>query len=229
VTNLGALAPVNPARERERREAMSNTQTADSNSASVTPAIGLLGPQDIDGLMLSGTFEVWTTRNGLPVAELVRADGSKAYRTTAHNAMTNAMLDLVRNVLWRLGTNASGPAGGLWTAGPYIGLSTGSISATSTLASGLNEAVGNGYGRVAPTWAAGGTGQGNNTASAAAYTASGGTLGGAALAQLFTTAAASGTGSAPNNVLMTFATLSGGPYTVASGNTLNVTYTHTLS
>lgn len=204
-------------------------RTSDWGSVIIKPASGLSGPQALDGLMVGGQFRVWTTRGGLPVAGLVRADGSSAYETTATNAMTNAMLNLIRDILWRLGTNASGPAGGLWTAGPYIGLSTGSISATSTLASGLNEASGNGYSRVAPTWLAGGTGQGNNTASAAAFTASGGTLGGAALSQLFTTPAASGTGTAPNNVLMTFATLSGGPYTVAAGNTLNVTYTHTIS
>jgi hypothetical protein len=201
---------------------MSTTQSADSNTCSIIKP-------NADAIVVAGNFEVWTTRGGLPVAELQRADGSRSYRTDAKNTMTTAMLNLVRDVLWRLGVNASGPTGGLWTAGPYIGLSTGSIVAGSTLASGLNEASGNGYSRQAPTWAAGSTGQGNNTSSAAAFTASGGNLGGGALAQLFTTPAASGTGSAPNVVLMTFATLNGGPYTVASGNTLNVTYTHTIS
>jgi hypothetical protein len=185
--------------------------------------------QVLDGAMVGGAFEIWTTRGGLPVAELVRADGSRAYRTNATNTMTAQMLNLLRDIFWRLGANASGPAGGLWTAGPYIGLSTSGVTASSTLGSGLNEASGNGYSRQAPTWAAGTTGQGNNTSSAAAFTASGGTLGGGSLSQLFTTPAASGTGTAPNVILMTFATLSGGPYSVAAGNTLNVTYTHTFS
>lgn len=206
---------------------MDETKTSESVSCLITPPA--ITPGMIDGLKAHGTFDLWTTRGGLPVAELLRADGSRAYRCTAENTMTTQFLNLLRDILWRLGTNASGPAGGLWSAGPYIGLSTGSIGAASTLASALNEASGNGYARVAPTWVGGGTGQGNNTASAAAFTASGGNLGGGALAQLFTTPAASGTGAAPNVILMTYATLSGGPYTVASGNTLNVTYTHTLS
>jgi hypothetical protein len=180
-----------------------------------------------------GVFDVWTTRNGIPVAGLERADGSKAYRTQAFNSCTTAMLNLIRDIMSRLGTNASGPAGGLWTAGPYIGLvlNAQTINAATTLATaGTFEASGNGYtGRIAPTWAAGSTGVWSNNASAASWTASGGNLGGAALGQLFTTPAASGTGTAPNTVLMTFATLNGGPYTVATGNTLNVTYQMTHS
>jgi hypothetical protein len=180
-----------------------------------------------------GVFDVWTTRNGLPCAALTRADGTKAYRTTADNTMTTAMLNLLRDITWRLGVNASGPVGGLWSAGPYIGLALNAqvITAATTLATaGTFEASGNGYtGRIAPTWVAGGNGQGNNTASPASWTASGGNLGGAALGQLFTTPAAATTGSAPNVILMTFATLNGGPFTVATGNTLNVTYTHTFS
>jgi hypothetical protein len=204
-------------------------KTSDSNSCLITPARGPVITPASSGIGLHGRFHVWTTRGGLPSAALVRADGSRAYKCDAENAATTQMLNLIRDIMARLGTNASGPAGGLWTAGPYIGLSTGSIGAASTLASALNEASGNGYSRQLPTWAAGGTGQWNNTASAAAFTASGGNLGGGALAQLFTTPAASGTGSAPNVILMTYATLSGGPYTVASGNTLNVTYTATAS
>jgi hypothetical protein len=193
------------------------------------------GPSDF--VKARGVFEVWTTRNGIPVAGLVRADGSKAYRTTAENALTNQMQNIIRDVAWRLAVwNASSPAGGLWTAGPYIGLALNAspITASDTLSTvnGSKEpAPGtNGYtNRVAPTWAAGGTGQANNTASAASWTAATGNLGGGALGQLFTTPAATGTGSAPNTALISFATLNGGPYTVAIGNTLNVTYTWTVS
>lgn len=193
-----------------------------------TNRVGLSTPANFLQRSL-GVFDVWTTRGGIPVAGLERADGSRAYRTQAFNSCTTAMLNLIRDVMSRLGTNASGPAGGLWTAGPYLGLSTATLTAASTLGT-LSEASGNGYAaRALPTWAAGGTGVWSNNASAASWTASGGNLGGGAMTSLFTTPAASGTGSAPNVLLMTFAALNGGPYTVAINNTLNVTYQMTHS
>lgn len=187
-----------------------------------------LGLGQASMLHAAGVFDVWTTRNGIPVAGLQRADGSREYRVQANNALTTAMLNLIRDATFRLGANASGPAGGFWSAGPYIGLTTVAPTAASTLGT-ITEAVGNGYtGRITPTWVAGATGQANNTASAASWTASGGNLGGAALTSLFTTPAASGAGSAPNVILISFAALNGGPYTVATGNSLNVTYTWTI-
>ena len=204
---------------------MNATKTSDN------AAVGLVYNQP-DGLTISGHFDVWTTRGGLPVAGLRRADGSLEYRTTAQNAMTSAMLNLTRDVLWRLAANTSGPAGGLWTAGPYIGLALAAqtISAATTLATaGTFEVSGGSYARIAPTWAAGATGVGTNTASPASWTAGTNLPASTSIGQLFTTPAVSGAGTAPNVILMTFATLNGGPYSVASGNTLNVTYTHTLS
>lgn len=197
----------------------------------VRVGLGISQPPDMQKSM--GKFRVWTTRNGIPVRGLVRQDGSRVYECEAFNACTTEMLNLLRNIMSRLGVNASGPAGGLWTAGPYIGLALNAspIVASDTLSSiAAKEASGNGYtGRIVPTWAAGATGIWNNTASAASWTASGGNLGGGALGQLFTTPAASGTGTAPNVILMTFATLNGGPYTIASGNSINVTYQMTHS
>ena len=181
---------------------------------------------------VTGLFEVWTTRNGLPVAGLRRPDGSVEYRTTAQNALTTAMLNLLRDITWRLGANTSGPAGGLWTAGPYIGLALAAqtVTASSTLASaGTFEVSGGSYARIAPTWAAGATGVGTNTASPASWTAGSNLPASTSLGQLFTTPASTGAGTAPNTLLISFATLNGGPYSVASGNTLNVTYSHTFS
>jgi hypothetical protein len=178
-----------------------------------------------------GVFDVWTTRGGLPVAGLENGLGTKLYRTKANNTMTTAMLNLLANVMWKIAANASGPAGGLWTTGPYIGLALSAqvLTAATTLATAATfEASGNGYtARALPTWSLGTTGQGN--ASQVSWTASVGNLGGAALGQLFTTPAASGAGVAPNVILQTFATLNGGPFTIAVGNTFNVTYSHTFS
>lgn len=203
---------------------MDNSRSSERNSVGMT-----MGHLDTGRVI--GIFDVWTTRGGMPVAGLERADGSKAYRTKADNTMTTAMLNLLAQVMWKIAANASGPAGGLWMTGPYIGLvlAAQTINAATTLATaGTFEAAGNGYtARGLPTWSLGTTGQGNGTQ--VGWTASVGNLGGAALGQLFTTPAASGAGVAPNVILQTFATLNGGPYTVAVGNTLNVTYSHTFS
>jgi hypothetical protein len=202
-----------------------HTQSQDSNQSSITMPTG-------DVLHAVGVFEVWTTGpDGLPVPGLINRDGTKMYWTTANNAMSSEMLNLVRDVVWRLAANPSGPTGGLWTTGPYIGLATTGINAASTLASNLNELAGGGYVRKAPAWAAGITGQVTNTASPVTWT--GGTdisTSQSGISHLFTTPAASGTGAAPNNKLLTFAALNGGPFgPIASGNALNVVYTHTLS
>ena len=203
----------------------------DASRASDNAAVGLVNNQ-VDGLHVAGLFNVWTTRNGLPIAGLRRADGSVEYRTTANNSLTSAMLNLLRDITWRLAANTSGPAGGLWTAGPYIGLALAAqtISAATTLATaGTFEVSGGSYVRIAPTWAAGTTGLGSNTASPASGTAGTNLPASTSIGQLFTTPAAATTGSAPNVILISFATLNGGPYSVASGNTLNVTYSHTYA
>jgi hypothetical protein len=204
---------------------MDKSKSSERNSIGMT-----MGHLDTGRVI--GVYEVWTTRGGLPIAGLERADGSKAYRTHADNTMTTAMLNALRDAMWKIAAwNAGSPAGGLWTTGPYIGLALSAqvITAATTLATaGTFEAAGNGYtARALPTWSAGTTGQGNATQ--VSWTAVTGNLGGAALGQLFTTPAASGAGTAPNTALQTFATLNGGPYTVAVGNTLNVTYSHTFS
>jgi hypothetical protein len=204
-------------------ENLDGGKVADSN------VVGLVVNQPEDKAIIVGRYRAWTTRDGEPVAGLVREDGTALYEIEGENALSDQMKNLLRDVTSRLGTNASGPAGGLWTAGPYVGLTTVTVTAGMTLGT-ITEASGNGYtARQLPTWTAGATGQFNNTASAASWTASGGNLGGGALQSLFTTPAASGTGSAPNVVLISFMALNGGPYTVATGNTLNVTYTWTVS
>lgn len=188
-----------------------------------------LGIGNPDGAWITGRFRVWTSRGGLPVAALRRADGSSIYELEGYNALTDEMKNIIRNYVFRL-TGGTSEAAELFTAGPYIGLATNTISASATLGSGVTEASGNGYtARALPTWTAGSTGQANNTASAASWTASGGNLGGGSLASLFVTHAASTTGTSPNDRLISFMALNGGPYTVATGNTLNVTYTWTVS
>ena len=194
-------------------------------------AVGVTN-NNADCLKALGIFRVWTTRGGLPVAGLRRADGTVEYEVVAQNAATSAFLNLIRDVTWRLAANASGPAGGLWTAGPYIGLALNAqaISASTTLSSyGTFEVSGGSYSRKLPTWAAGTTGAASNTASPVSWTAGTDLPASTSIGQLFTTAASSAGGSAPNNMLMTFATLSGGPYSITTGNTLNVTYSHTWS
>jgi hypothetical protein len=191
---------------------------------------------NLSDVVLLGEFNVWTTRGGLPVAGLENADGTKLYRTHAKNTASSALLNMLRDITWKIAVwNAGSPAGGLWTTGPYIGLvlSAQPIAAATTLSTrGTFEASGNGYtARQLPTWTADTTGKANG--SQVSWTASGGNLGGAALGQLFTTPAATtdntGAGTAPNTMLMTFATLNGGPFTIATGNTFNVTYSHIYS
>jgi hypothetical protein len=184
--------------------------------------------QPADAPWVLGSFRAWTTRNGLPVAAMRRRDGSRAYEVRGANILLDEMRNIVRNYIFRL-TGGTGEAAELFTAGPYIGLATNTPTGSATLASGITEAVGNGYSRYNTAWTAGATGQANNTAAAATWTASGGNLGGGALASLFTTHAASGTGSTPNDRAISAMALNGGPYTIASGNTLNVTYTWTLN
>lgn len=182
----------------------------------------MLGINTGDHGRVRGRFRVWQTDpNGLVIP------GTEDF---ADNAITNAMSQLFCQVMSRTGVNASGPTGGFWTAGPYIGLCTATPTAASTLGT-ITEASGGGYARIAPTWAVGGAGpyNYNNTASAAAWTAGTNLTGGTVVTSLVVTPAASGVGSAPNNLLMAFAALNGGNQTVSSGNTLNVTYQWTVS
>ena len=180
-----------------------------------------------------GTYRAWVTRNGIPVRGLQRRDGSAEYESQGHNILTDAMRNLIRDAVSRLGVSgAGGPAGGFWTQGPFVGLSTGTLTASTTLST-LSEATGNGYvagsGRGAPTWQVNGTG-GFNMVAAVSWTASGGNLGGGALNYLFTTPSnTTGAGTQPNNFVISVMALNGGPYTVAAGNTLNVTYGYTFA
>jgi hypothetical protein len=146
--------------------------------------------------------------------------GNLEWECEAPNTLANEGANALRDFLWRLNSPA------LFTAGPYVGLATAAPS-VSTTTSTVTEATGGGYARVAPTWTAGATGQANNTASAASWTASGTAITGAS--HLFITHAASGAGSSPNNKFIAYATLTGGPYTVNVGSTLNVTYTWTVA
>ena len=147
------------------------------------------------------------------------------------NSITTQMADLIANLMSHLATTGGTPTvGGIWTVAPYVGLCTVTPTVASTLGS-ITEASGNGYNRYQPTWAyvAGPPAGYNNTASPAVFTASGGNLGGGALTSLIVTPASSGTGSAPNTYLMAFMALNGGNQTVANGNTLNVTYSWTVT
>lgn len=179
-----------------------------------------------------GTFRYWVTDEKGRPSFFLNKRGKKIYGVLeSKNSITTEMAQLITQILSRTGTNASGPAGGLWTAGPYIGLTTVAVTVAMTLGT-ITEAVGNGYARVAPTWAtvAGPPAGYNNNASAAVFgPASGGNLGGAALTTLFVTPASSGTGSAPNVKLIAFSALNGGPYTIVVPNSLNVTYSWTLT
>jgi hypothetical protein len=184
-----------------------------------------------------GEFHVWATGPKGEIAPLIRKrDGARVWASPEKpivcvNSITTAMAQLITGVLARATTNPSGPAGGFWTTGPYVGLTTVAPTVASTLGT-ITEAVGNGYNRVLGTWAtvAGPPAGYNNTASPAVFgPASGGNLGGGALTSLIVTPASSGTGSAPNTYLICFSALNGGPYTIVTGNSLNVTYSYTLT
>ena len=170
---------------------------------------------------LRGVFRFWLTDSR---GHVIRGPFE------SENAITTQMAQLLTQIMSRTGTNPSGPAGGLYTAGPFIGLTTVAPTVASTLGT-ITEAVGNGYVRTAPTWVtvAGPPAGYNNTASAAVFTASGGNLGGGALTSLIITPAASGAGSAPNTLLQAFAALTGGPWTIPNGVSLNVTYSWTVT
>jgi hypothetical protein len=191
----------------------------------------------VDSPRIVGEFRAWCTDPyGRPAPLLHFPSGRKVWTSredplVCKNAITTQMAQLLTQIMSRTGTNASGPAGGLYTAGPFIGLTTVAVTVAMTLGT-ITEAVGNGYARTAPTWVtvAGPPAGYNNTASPAVFgPASGGNLGGGALTTLFVTPAASGTGSAPNVILQAFSALNGGPYTIVVPNSLNVTYSWTVT
>src|SRR3990172_8479199 len=195
----------------------------------------VIGAGHRDELRIKGEFRVWCTGPDGKPAPLIRPDGLEVWATpedplVCPNAITTEMAQLLTLIMSRTGVNASGPAGGLYTAGPFIGLTTVAPTVASTIAT-ITEPAGNGYVRTAPTWVtvAGPPAGYNNNASPAVFTASGGNLGGGALPSLIVPPAASGTGVAPNILLQAFSALNGGPYTIVNGNSLNVTYSWTVT
>lgn len=134
------------------------------------------------------------------------------------NALSNEGANLIRDFVFKngsaLGANAI-----------YVGLSTATLTVTTTLATGLSEQTGGGYSRKNVTNANWATTQGsaNNTAAPASWTASGTAMN--TVTSLFITNVASGTA----GTLISYSALTSGPYTVNIGSTLNVTYTWTIS
>lgn len=141
-----------------------------------------------------------------------------------HNTTTNEGCNWIRDHIFK--NHAATGADAL-----YIGLLLDSATPTAalTLASGpTGEATGNGYSRKNVTtanWNDATQGQANNVANPVTFTASGGNLGGGAVNEAFLCDAASGT----TGHLLSYASQSGGPFTVPSGSSLNTTYTWTIA
>lgn len=164
---------------------------------------------------IGGVFTQWVT--GPDGSVLVPA-------VVRHNTLTNEGANWVRDIMFKVGT---APGSNALYIGLFLDSATPSVS--TTLASGpTGEASGNGYSRKNVTtanWNSATQGQANNNASPVTYTASGGTLGGGAVNEAFVCNAASGT----SGYVLCYATQSGGPFTVASGSSLNTTYSWTIS
>lgn len=190
------------------------TRSRDSNAVRMTTG-------HLDSSHLRGWFHAWKWET---------LTGRVLEDWEGENAITTQMAQLIANIMSRLGTNASGPAGGLWTAGPYIGLCTVTPTVASTLGS-ITEVSGGSYARLAPVWTyVGGPPAGyNNTAAASTWTAGTNITAGTVVTSLIITPASSGTGVAPNTTLQAFMALNGGNQTVASGNSLSVTYSWTVT
>lgn len=192
-----------------------------------------MGINNRDESWVVGEFEVWITGpDGLPLRVMKERDGSLHYRVKARNSLTDEMKNLLRSVVFRKSVSgAGGPAGGLWTNDPYIGLMTTNATAASTSASlspGV-ECSGGGYGRKNTMgWTNGGTGNCATTA-AIGWTAGTDLTAGTTVAGFIVTPGQTTAATQPNNYLISFAALNGGSQTVASGNTLNLTYSWTVS
>lgn len=153
-----------------------------------------------------GVFHVWSTDK----------NGKVEWDVYVHNSLANDGANYLRDMFFKANATT------LIANAPVVGLLTATPTATTTLAT-MTEATGGGYARKTVTWTCSTTGSCNNTASAASWTASGTSIN--AVTYLFVTDATTGT----TGKFMAFALLTGGPYTVNVGSTLNVTYTWTVA
>lgn len=162
-----------------------------------------------------GSFES-IQAGGVFHVECRNAKGELEWKLDVHNSIANDGANYLRDAFFKANAVA------LIANAPVVGLLTATPTVTTTLAT-MTEATGGGYARKVVTWTASTTGSANNTASAASWTASATSIN--AVTYLFVTDATSGT----TGKFMAFAQLTGGPYTVNVGSTLNVTYTWTVS
>jgi hypothetical protein len=156
-----------------------------------------------------GYFTVWETK-----------DGKVEWLVKVHNTLANEGANYLRDAFFKANSVA------LIANAPYVGLLTAAPSTTTTLATMTEASTSNGgYVRKQPTWTCNTTGTCSNTSAPASWTAtSAGTGSIANLSYLVITDSASGTG----GKFMAFAALTGAPYTVNTGATLNLTYTWTV-
>lgn len=209
--SLAARADVSHGRDFATVELVAPKAPAPAPAGDVGRSVKINGArQNADGSFKSieagGVFHV----------ECVNAKGEVEWSFDVHNAIANDGANYLRDAFFKANAVA------LIANAPVVGLLTATPTVTTTLAT-MTEATGGGYARKSVTWAASTTGSANNTASAASWTATATPIN--AVTYLFITDATTGT----VGKFLAFAALTGGPYTVNVGSTLNVTYTWTVA
>lgn len=176
------------------------------------------GAKDLVGVSLSHTPSLMdaSTAVGVFTIQCFNVIGSLEWETSTKNLLSNEGASYLRDCLF----NTNGVT--LTAVAPFVGLLVATPTVTTTLPT-IVEATGGSYVRKQPAWTATNPGSANNTASAASWTAVGTSIN--AVTHLFLTDSVSGT----LGKFLTFALLTGGPYTVNIASTLNVTYTWSVA